>query len=168
MDIVQFALQMELDGKAFYEKAAAGAKSKDLREIFQYLANEEERHYKFFRMMAEGKIELASKALESGTALRDTKNVFVQLIQENKDKRFGEDTRSAWVEALKIEQKAVTLYADEAEKETDANRKSLLKRIADEERNHVYLIDNMLSFMTDPQAFSSSQQFAAFRSWEGH
>ena len=117
--------------------------------------------------MSEGKIDTAAGALESGAALKDTKNVFVQLIEENKDKRFGDDARAAWQEALKIEEKAVALYSEEAEKETDAGRKKLLTKIADEERNHVYLIDNMLSFMSDPSGFAGSQQFASFKSWEG-
>lgn len=168
MDIVKFAMQMELDGKVFYETEAAKAPTKELKEIFQYLADEEDRHYKFFKMLDEGKIDTAAGALESGDSLSTTKNVFVQLIEENKDKHFEDDTRKAWEKALKIEEKAVELYSGEADKENDAARKSLLNRIADEERNHVYLIDNMLSFMADPQSFADSQDYSSFKSWEGH
>ncbi|MBD3258592.1 hypothetical protein GF377_09185 [candidate division GN15 bacterium] len=168
MGIVEFAMQMELDGKAFYEAEAAKAPNKELKEIFQYLADEEDRHYRFFKMLAEGKIDTASQALESGESLKTTRNVFVQLIEDNKEERFGAEVRKAWEEARKIEEKAVDLYSSEANKEADASRKALLNRIADEERNHVYLIDNMLSFMSDPQTFADSQDFASFKSWEGH
>jgi rubrerythrin len=167
MDIIKFALKMEADGKKFYQDAASKAATKELKDIFIYLAEEEERHFKFFKMMDEGKIDAAGAALESGTALKDTRNVFVQLIEENKEERFGDDARAAWLEALEIEKKAVAMYSEEADKEADAGRKKLLTRIADEERNHVYLINNMLSFMSDPQGFADSQDFASFKSWEG-
>ena len=168
MDIIQFAMQMELDGKTFYEKAAAKSSQPELKEIFTYLADEEERHFRFFKMLADGNFKKAGEALDSQASLQTTKNVFVQLIEENQDKRFGNDSRAAWEEALKIEEKAVKLYTEEANKESDPARRAMLERIADEERNHVYLIDNMLSFMSDPQSFADSKEFASFKSWEGH
>jgi rubrerythrin len=167
MNIIEFAMKMESDGRAFYEKQAAASKTKEIREIFQYLAEEEQRHYLFFKSLADGDVEVASKALDGGS-IKITKNIFVQLIEENKTKRFGDDVRAAWTEALRIEERAVKMYSEETAKESDPERKRLLQRIADEERNHVYLCDNMLSFMADPQGFADSQDFASFKSWEGH
>ncbi len=167
MDIITFAIQMEKDGQAFYEKAASAASTTEIKEIFQYLADEEKRHCAFFKKMADGEITTAIEALKGGS-LKTTKNVFVQLIEENKAASFGDDVRATWVEALKFEERAVQLYTEEAEKEPDADRKTLLNRIADEERNHVYLIDNILTFMADPQTFVDSKQYGDFQSWEGH
>lgn len=167
MNIIEFAMKMERDGQAFYEKAAAAAPQPELKEIFLYLAREEERHFAFFKNMHEGDTKAAIKVLGSNT-LAKTKNVFVHLIEENGgDVTFGADVRKAWTEALKIEEKAVKLYSEEAKKEKDPERKELLERIAEEERSHVYLIDNMLSFMSDPQTFADSQNFKNFKSWEG-
>ncbi|MBU0984475.1 MAG: ferritin family protein [candidate division Zixibacteria bacterium] len=167
MDIIKFAMQMEMDGKKFYEKAAEAAAEKEVKEILLYLAEEEVRHFNFFKTLKEGgDTAAAAKALEGG-ALSNTKNVFVKLIEQGKDKSFGEDTRATWQEARVTEEKSVKVYADEAAKETDPQRKSLLNKIADEERNHVYLIDNMLLFMADPQSYSDSRGFSDFMSWEG-
>ncbi len=167
-DIVKYAMQMERDGQEFYQKAAAEAKQPELKEIFTYLADEEERHYQFFKRLVDGDIETAAEALKKDTSLENTRNVFVRLIRDNTGTHFGEDARSAWKQALEIEQKSVKLYSDQADKTNDPKRKTLFNKIADEERNHVYLIDNMLSFMTDPKTFADSQQFASFQSWEGH
>jgi len=166
MNIIEFAMQMERDGQAFYEKAAADAPQPDMKEIFLYLAKEEERHFAFFKSMHEGDAQKAIKVLGSNTMTK-TKNVFVHLIEENGNTTFGDDVRKAWTEALKIEEKAVKLYTKEADKEKDPERKELLQRIAEEERSHVYLIDNMLSFMSDPQTFAESQNYKNFKSWEG-
>ena len=54
MDIVKFALKMELDGKQFYEAAAAKASTKELKDIFLYLAQEEERHFQLLQADVRG------------------------------------------------------------------------------------------------------------------
>ena len=51
MNIVKFAMQMELDGKLFYQQAAATAAQPELREILLYLADDEQRHYMFFKKL---------------------------------------------------------------------------------------------------------------------
>lgn len=169
MDIIKFAMQMELDGQAFYTKAAQAAAHPELKDILLYLAEEEERHYRFFKALAEGDTAGADKELSSApSSLSDTKNVFVNLTENGKESSFGDSARAAWSEALKIEEKAVKLYSDEAAIESRPDRRALLEKIADEERNHVYLIENVLSFMSDPQGFVDSRKYSDFQSWEGH
>ncbi|UCC45267.1 MAG: ferritin family protein [Candidatus Zixiibacteriota bacterium] len=169
MNIVKFAMQMELDGKAFYQQAAAAAVQPELRDILLYLADEEQRHFMFFKKLSEGDTSAAQEELTNKDAsLKDTKNVFVQLTENGTETSFGDDARSTWEEALRIEEKAVKMYSEEALKESDPHRRALLERIADEERNHVYLIDSVLSFMTDPESFADSKKYSDFQSWEGH
>lgn len=166
MNVIEFAMQMERDGQAFYEKAAETAPKPEIKEIFHYLAQEEKRHFEIFKNMQDGDTEAAIRILGSNTMAK-TKNIFVRLIEANGETSFGEDARKAWSEALKLEEKSVKLYTEEATKEKDQERRELLEKIAEEERSHVYLIDNMLSFMTDPQTFAQSQNFKSFKSWEG-
>ena len=167
MDAIEFAMQMELEGREFYRRSAQNTSEPELKEILQYLADEETRHYNFFKRLSEGRSQEAEHELEAGTSLQDTRNLFVQLSEEGKDKRFEENARVVWLEAMKIEEKSVRLYTTESRKERNPERRALLSRIAEEEQNHVYLIDNVLSFMTDPAAFNESQKFAKFKSWEG-
>jgi len=166
MDVIKFAMQMELDGVKFYEQAARAAPAV-LREIFEHLADEERRHFKFFHSLSDGQTGKASKNLISDS-LGKTKNIFVQMIEQNAQTSFSDEVREVWRQAREIEEKAVAMYTDEAEKETDPARKELIQKIADEERQHVYLIENVLNFLIDPQGFAASQQFASFKSMEGH
>ena len=169
MDVIKFAMQMELDGKQFYTRSANAAKDEELRDILLYLAEEEDRHFRFFKALGQGDTAAADRELAAApSSLTDTKNVFVLLTENGREKSFGADARSAWTEAMGIEEKAVKMYTEEASKEADPRRKALLEKIADEERNHVYLIENVLSFMADPQGFADSKRFSDFQSWEGH
>jgi len=160
-------MQMEIDGQKFYEQSAAQATLRELKEIFQYLAEEEKRHFRFFKSLADGKADAAARELAGGS-VKATRNIFVTLIESGAHKSFGDEVAVAWKKAREIEEQAVKLYSEEVTRESDPQRKQLLQKIADEEKNHVYLIENVLSYLKDPGMFATSQRFAAFRSWEGH
>lgn len=169
MDIFEFAMQMELDGKAFYEKGAAKTSNPELKKIFLTLAEEEQRHYNIFKNLKNGQLEAATQ-ITAGRAktISITKNLFQKMTEEGKNTLFGDDISALWEEAVAIEEKSEKLYREEAHKTKDPDRQKLLNKIADEEKNHIYLIDNMLSFINDPQSFVASNQFSSFMSWEGH
>ena len=45
MDIFEFAMQMEKEGKEFYEKAMSHAKTQKEKSLLERLIREEEQHY---------------------------------------------------------------------------------------------------------------------------
>lgn len=169
MEILEFAMKMERDGKAFYEQAASKAGRPELKKIFTTLAEEELRHFKIFKNLKEGMHSEAKTIFDQrGQTISIAKNLFQQLTEEGKSTLYGDDAKAVWKEAREIEEKSEKMYREEAEKETDATRKELWNKIADEEKNHIYLVDNMISFMNDPQGFTASADFKHFMSWEGH
>jgi rubrerythrin len=168
MNIIDFALQMELDGMTFYEKSAQHADQPELAKVLRILAEEEKRHYNIFKRMKGSSSDEARLEFESSSpGLNATKNIFHALVQEHKYTAFGNRAREIWSAAMKLEEQSEKVYRDESLKESDPTRRFLLEKIADEEKNHIYLIDNMLSFMADPQGFSESSDFKNFKSWEG-
>lgn len=169
MNILEFAMKMELDGKAFYDKHARRTSDNELRRIFKLLSEEEERHYQFFKSMMDGKHDEAVKQItNSSNTLRQVNNIFVDMSKNYEDKIFGEDELSAWTEALHIEEKAESFYREKAKIETDVEKQKLLIAIADEEQNHVHMIEGVLTYLKFPEAFADSSQFKNFQSLEGH
>ncbi len=168
MDILEFAMQMELDGKAFYEKGMERAENPSVKKIFKMLADEEHRHYQVFRKLSSGeKPDPATDLTPSGATLNEVKNIFKEMTDAGKESLEGDTTKDLWLEALEVEKKAEKMYRDAAEKETDIHRKDILTKIADEEKTHIYLIDNLISFLADPETFIASQNYKNFQSWEG-
>ncbi len=168
MEILEYAMKMELDGKAFYEKSAAQTSVPELKKILLQLAEEELKHFHFFRQMKEGnRAEAEATIAVTGSTLLNSKNLFQQLTDQGKQSSFGSEVRAIWTEALKIEERAEKAYRDEAAKEADMSKRALLTKIADEEQTHVYLVDNILSFMSDPSGFMDSANYRNFMSWEG-
>lgn len=169
MDIYEFAMQMELDGKAFYEKLAHQTSDENLRQVLVMLAEEEQKHYNIFKGLRAGKgpSVLTGENLHTKT-LNAVKNIFVELSGNVQHPSFSTDERSIWAEALKIEEKSEQFYREKAAQESDAHKKNILNIIANEERNHIYLIDSVLTYMKFPDTFSDTAQFKDFQSLEGH
>lgn len=169
MDILEFAIKMELDGKAYYDKHARRTNDNDLKRIFKLLSEEEDRHYHFFKKMQEGKHEEAAKQISNTKdTLMQVYNIFIEMTKTNDDKSFGEDELTAWTEALRIEEKAESFYREKSLEESDSAKKKLLEAIADEERNHVHMIEGVLTYLKFPEAFADSVEFKNFQSLEGH
>jgi len=169
MDIFEYAMKMEIDGKKYYEEHAAKTKSPELKEILLTLAEEETRHFNFFKKMKEGELEQAVNELKTKTStIKTVNNIFVELSENNDKLTFDKDVVSVWTEALRIEEKSEQFYRDKAKEEKNARRKELLNAIADEEQKHIYMIDGILTYLKHPDTFAESSQFKNFQSLEGH
>lgn len=166
MDILEFAMQMEKDGKAFYEKQAAGTTNPGLKKVLLSMAEEEERHYKYFKRLKEDPDDI-NASFTGAETISKIQNIFEQMASNPKGVQFGENELSAWKEALKLEEKSKKLYEEQAAKEGDPKRKALFIKIAGEEQNHIYMIDGVLMYARQPQSFADSAQFKNFRSLEG-
>jgi len=168
MDILDFAMQMELDGRKFYLAGADQTQEEHLKEIYLKLAEEEHRHYNVFKRLKEGDIEAAEGAMKSqDETILLTKNLFKEMAEKGLKGLPGESEKEIWTEAREVEEKSVKMYSEEAEKQSDPAKKELLTRLADEERTHIYLIENILTFLKDPSGFQKTQDYKNFMSWEG-
>src|SRR4030042_2369866 len=48
LEAIQFAIQMEIDGKAYYQRASGETGNRVGRELFEWLAGEEDKHRQKF------------------------------------------------------------------------------------------------------------------------
>jgi len=168
MDIIKFAMKMELDGKAYYEKHAARTRDAHLKEILLTLAEEEQRHFEVFRRLRENADDISGGDILNGSeTLKQVQNIFEQLSQENDTTSFNDDVISVWTEALRTEEKSEAFYKEKAGEEPDEAKKDLLLKIAAEENNHIMMIDGILMYLKDPATFAESAQYRNFRSLEG-
>ncbi|MFH2036276.1 MAG: ferritin family protein [Candidatus Zixiibacteriota bacterium] len=167
-DIFKFAMKMEIDGKMYYEKQAAKTDNPKLKEILLTLAEEENRHIEVFRRLSENIDDIGSgDILAGGETLKKVQNIFEKLSSGEEKVPFGGDAISVWTEALRTEEKAEQFYRIKADEDSNKGRKKLLNRIADEEKNHIMMIDSILMFMKDPATFMASTQYMNFKSLEG-
>ena len=83
MDIYEFAMQMELDGRNFYLELAGKAKEQGLQSIMEMLAADEMKHYNILQDM-----KIKKPSMAKTKVLDDAKNVFKEMRFKGEDKRF--------------------------------------------------------------------------------
>jgi len=147
MNIFDYAMQMELDGKEFYEKLAEESDTEGLKTIFRWMAVDERKHYDLFRQMKE---QGASLSMADSDALDRAKNVFAKLQEQGATPGSEVKSLDAYKYAMKVEADSATLYEEAAAKETRQEIKDILLRIAIEERKHLNIIENVFEFVNAP------------------
>lgn len=152
MNVFDFAMQMERDGKAFYEKMADQAENRVVRDILFQLAGDEEKHYQIFKNFRDGNLTgIEEMKTQRTRIIEEAKNIFEQIAAGDHDFSFSSDTRSTWQEAQKIEKKSEDFYREKASEEKKEKVKETFNVIADEEHKHWVLIEHVLQFLDRPK-----------------
>lgn len=156
MNIFEFAMKMELDGKAYYQKLAAEATVAGLKTIFVRLAADEQKHYDTIKTLQSG----VSGAMADSTVLEEAKNLFVDLTGDKNIVGSLKRSLDGYEHARKIEADSVRFYEDAAGKESNPDTARILLRIANEEKKHYNIMDNLYDFTLAPQNFLAWGEFS--------
>jgi len=156
MNVFDFAMQMEMDGKAHYEKLAAGTPVAGLKKIFGMLADDEQKHFDAIQAMKSGGLDI----IAGSTALDEARNVFHGLMDDRTPLGGLKKDLDGYRHAMKIEADSVKLYEDMAKKENRENIVQLLLKIANEEKKHYNIMENLYDFVLAPENFLAWGEFS--------
>ena len=156
MNIFDFAMKMELDGKAYYEKLATDTTDGGLKSIFSNLAADEQKHYDIIQTIQSGtKLKMVdSKVLE------EARNLFELLMTDKSIANILKKSLDGYQYARKIEADSVKLYEEMAKKEDNPENVQLLLRIANEEKKHFNILDNLYDYVLAPQNYLAWGEFS--------
>lgn len=156
MDIFDFALKMELDGKKYYEKLAADTPVAGLATIFTRLATDEQKHYDVIQNLKAG---VTGKMYDT-TVLEDTKNLFQEMVKDKAIAGSMKKDLDGYRHAMKIEEGSIRFYEDAARKEKSKETSELLQKIAGEEQKHFNIMENIYDFVLKPEYFLEWREFS--------
>ncbi|HAH06315.1 MAG TPA: rubrerythrin [Elusimicrobia bacterium] len=152
-DIFAFAIDAEREGEKLYRSLAARSAHLGIRSIFNSLADDEVKHVEVLRQLQQNITpELAKTAV-----LRGAKNLFADMAVK-KDFRAAGDELELYQKAFDMERKSRDFYqarADAAEK----GAKDVFSLLAGEESRHMFLIENMIEFISRPGAWLENAEF---------
>jgi hypothetical protein len=150
MNVFEFAMQMETDGKAYYEENAARVDDPGLKKILMELAEDEQKHYNLFKALRDG-ADASYEAAGETKILTSVKNVFQTMKDEKKSFAFADEAKGIWAEAQLVEKKSEEFYREKAKEIDDDNQKNILNKIADEEHKHWVTLENVIQFLKRPE-----------------
>lgn len=156
MNLFEFAMKMELDGKSYYEKLAAETAIEGLKTILIMLAADEQKHYEIIRDLQMS----VPGAMPDSTVLEKAKNIFEGVRADKTIVDGMKKEVDGYFHAMKIEADSVRLYEDMAKKENNPETVTLLLRIANEEKKHYNIMQNLYEFGLKPEYYLEWVEFS--------
>jgi rubrerythrin len=155
MNIFDFAKEKEKYAEEFYRDRAAKSPDKGLAEVFLLLANEEEKHYELIeKMQADAPVELGET-----TVLADAAAIFEKIREGANKFSFGKRELELYREAQKIEENARKFYLEKANEVKPRAQKDVFLTLAEEEKKHYFLLDNIIEFVSRPEQWLENAEF---------
>jgi rubrerythrin len=159
--VLQLAVQMEADGKEFYQTASRKSSNKLAKELFRQLANEEDVHRK--------KFEEIYKALRRGQNWpdvgspsakgREIKSLFAEATKALGRKfRIAESELEAIKTAIDMEIRSYNLYHSRSAESTLPVEKEYYKTLAGEERGHHLALLDSYEYLSDPAGWFTKKE----------
>lgn len=148
-DIVDLAMQVELNGEAYYRAVAKKATAAKVKALFEDLADQEVMHYKVFSKLAQSVKESPMMTDEEWEEYIKYLNVTVQsAFFEGQDKALAEaeevgDEKEAIRKALGFEKETLLFFYDLRDAVPAAHRE-FVEKVADEEKKHIRRLAKML------------------------
>jgi len=158
LEILEKALQMEIDGREFYLKASEESKTPLAKSLFAKLAEEEIGHQEAIRTIYE--------AMKSGNQWPDAKiththqaeNIFSAALKDPHQEKSATDDLEAVGIALKMEEKSYKLYSKRAEEAESSAEVAFYKALAFEEKKHIASLQDTEEYLTDPEGWFMKKQ----------
>jgi len=139
---IQTAIQMEKDGYAFYQKAAAQTSSDMGRTIFKSLAADELLHLEVFEKLFDDKVGKDEWYSLVNTSAKYTD---IPIFPTDLKKIEGSNPDTNEIDALRIamdsEQRAIDLYTKIRENSSDQQVNEIIDEIINQEKNHYIVLE---------------------------
>jgi rubrerythrin len=154
MNIFEFAIEKEKYSEDYYRRLADKTNNKGLETIFNMLADEEAKHYKIVSDMKED----VAPDLADTTVLSDAKDVFTKMRESAQKFSFDISQTELYKKAQDIEKQSQNFYLEKA-KEAEETQKEIFLRLAEEEKKHYFLLENIIDFVSRPQTWLENAEW---------
>ena len=144
--VLQWAIEIERNGAGFYRAAAAQAKDRDAKRLFEDLAYQEERHYRTFQRMLAKASEPTSDPLAADYRAFLEHALSGALTGEGKGMQRAKEshTEEEALRAAMAFEKDTLLFFYEVADVVEPDHLPAVRAIIDEERDHLRQLSRVL------------------------
>jgi rubrerythrin len=155
MKVFDFAIKMEQDAEKFYRDLAAKSQDQGVQFILNGLADDEVKHAQILRELEKG----AAPDMAQTTILDGAKNVFTGMAARKAFEAVGTDQPALYEQALEMERKSRDFYQTQADAAALKPVREVFLRLADQEGRHMFLLQNMIEFISRPKTWLENAEF---------
>ncbi|HPA47956.1 MAG TPA: ferritin family protein [bacterium] len=156
MNLFDHAMEQEKHAENLYRDLARKAPDPGFASILLMLADQEVKHYDILRKM---KDQSANLSYVETDILPDAKAAFEKMQSGLKKFDFSGTQLDLYQQAQQFEAQSRDFYTERAgEAETDL-QKEIFVRLAEEEKRHYFLLDNIIEFLSGPETWLENAEF---------
>jgi len=153
---IKQAIQMEIDGKKYYGQASKRSNNKLGKELFLWLAAEEDKH----RLIFVGIFDSISK--QKGwpeVSINPTRDTILETVFSEAMRAAAATAKSTDKEldsiagAMDMENKTREFYRDQSQKVSSESAKKLYSALAAEERGHYLALVDYREYLINPAGY---------------
>jgi rubrerythrin len=156
LEAVKFSIQMEIDGKKYYLEASRRSTNKAGKELFQWLAAEEDKHRRIFagifdairKQKAWPEVRLAAG---KGIKLETLFSKEMRAMQPDDKGKDGEIESISG--AMEMENKTREFYISRHKQAAYDGEKKLYTALAAEEEGHYLALVDYREYLIDPAGY---------------
>jgi len=156
MNIYKYAMKMEKDSEIYYSELANKTDDIGLQNILKMLAGDEVKHYKIIEQMM--KSDASAELAETGI-LKNAKNIFIEIKGKNIVFNFNLSQVDFYRKAREFEEKSYKFYLEMSDKVEIKSQKKLFLMLAEEEKKHIFLLENLVEFVSRPETWIENAEF---------
>lgn len=155
MNVFDLAMEMEKDGEKYYRHLVEKTTNSGMKNILNMLAEDEVKHFQVLqKLKTSSQVELLSTPILSGS-----KNIFQQLYDNKNWDDIPVNQIDLYKKAREIETRSFNFYMEKARANTDPATQKMFFLIAEEEKRHEFLLDNIIQFVSRPQTWLENAEF---------
>ena len=152
MHIMDTVIEMEREGASFYDTLASESQDEGLKKIFTLLADDERRHERIFRAMADG---------VDGDEVPLHEHQSDELLSALDGRKFTEtqEQKELYERALEIELKSIEFYTEAMDSLSDPSEIQIVRQVIKEERKHYDALDTIVQMVSRPGSWVEDAEF---------
>ncbi len=142
-EIIEIAIEIEKNGKSFYQSLSEQAGSAQLRDLFEYLSKEEELHINRFEELLKisggyqiSELYYATDYMGYMKAIADER-VFKSNLSVNEFVKNIKSASEALDKAIGFEKDSILFLYEMQEFLDDKNNKGTIQKLINEEKDHI-------------------------------
>lgn len=160
MNIIECTIKMRKEMRAHYEGIAAAVTDSELKRLFSLLASAEDEHIAKLLTM-KGSLSDSSGAVNT---LNESECVFSPHIDPQNLGEILNNDVDAYRHVVQEEEETIEFYDHLAAESGDEQLKKICQALADKEREHLIMVENIYAFVEEPRTYLEWGEFSNLKS----
>jgi rubrerythrin len=148
-------MEKEKLSEDYYRQLATKTSNTGLKTVFTMLADEEAHHYRVVEQM---KTTVPDEICNTNV-LSEARQVFARMREGARKFDFDAGQIETYKKAQDIEKDSRQFYLEKADEVEDKRQKEVFRQLAEQEKKHYFLLENIIQFVSRPETWLENAEF---------